>query len=154
MSQKSQSRSALIEVLLVEDSSGDVRLTREALKDAKMHISLNVVSDGAAAMAYLRRESTHAEAPRPDLILLDLNLPKKDGRDVLREIKESDALKSIPVVILTTSASPGDVERSYRLHANCYITKPVDLQGFIKVVQSIDNFWFSVVKLPNASGTS
>ena len=145
-------RSALIEVLLVEDSPGDVRLTREALKDAKMHISLNVVSDGAEATAYLRHEGNYAEAPRPDLILLDLNLPKKDGRDVLKEIKESEALKSIPVVILTTSASQVDVERSYKLHANCYITKPVDLQGFIKVVQSIDNFWLSVVKLPGDSG--
>jgi two-component system, chemotaxis family, response regulator Rcp1 len=145
-------RSALIEVLLVEDSPGDVRLTREALKDAKMHISLKVVSDGTEAMAYVRRERNYVDAPRPDLILLDLNLPKKDGRDVLKEIKESDALKSIPVVILTTSASPVDVERSYKLHANCYITKPVDLQGFIKVVQSIDNFWLTVVKLPGDSG--
>jgi chemotaxis family two-component system response regulator Rcp1 len=145
-------RSAPIEILLVEDSAGDVRLTREALKDAKTVISLNVVSDGAEAMAYLRREQHHAAAPRPDLILLDLNLPKKDGRDVLKEIKESDALKSIPVVILTTSASPVDVERSYKLHANCYITKPMDLQGFTKVVQSIDNFWLSVVELPSASG--
>lgn len=141
--------SALIEVLLVEDSAGDVRLTREALKDAKMHISLNVVADGTEAMAYLRREAGYARAPRPDLILLDLNLPKMDGRDVLREIKESDALKSIPVVILTTSASHVDIDRSYALHANCYITKPVNLQGFIKVVRSIDNFWFSVVKLPS-----
>jgi chemotaxis family two-component system response regulator Rcp1 len=145
-------RSAPIEILLVEDSAGDVRLTREALKDAKTVISLNVVSDGAEAMAYLRREQHHAAAPRPDLILLDLNLPKKDGRDVLKEIKESDALKSIPVVILTTSASPVDVERSYKLHANCYITKPMDLQGFTKVVQSIDNFWLSVVELPSVSG--
>jgi two-component system, chemotaxis family, response regulator Rcp1 len=152
MIHKNLTGSALIEVLLVEDSPGDVRLTREALKDTKMHISLNVVSDGTEAMTYLRREKTYAEAPRPDLILLDLNLPRKDGRDVLKEIKESDALKSIPVVILTTSASPVDVERSYELHANCYITKPVDLQGFIKVVQSIDNFWFSVVKLPSGSG--
>jgi two-component system, chemotaxis family, response regulator Rcp1 len=151
MTQKSHTQSALIEVLLVEDSQGDVRLTREALKDAKMHISLNVVSDGSEAMAYLRREKAYAEAPRPDLILLDLNLPKKDGRDVLKEIKESEELKSIPVVILTTSASPVDVERSYKLHANCYITKPVDLQGFIKVVKSIDNFWLSVVKLPSAA---
>jgi chemotaxis family two-component system response regulator Rcp1 len=145
-------RSTPIEILLVEDSAGDVRLTREALKDAKTVISLNVVSDGAEAMAYLRREQHHAAAPRPDLILLDLNLPKKDGRDVLKEIKESDALKSIPVVILTTSASPVDVERSYKLHANCYITKPMDLQGFTKVVQSIDNFWLSVVELPSVSG--
>jgi two-component system, chemotaxis family, response regulator Rcp1 len=149
MIQNSPSQSALIEVLLVEDSPGDVRLTREALKDAKMHISLNVVTDGTEAMAYLRREKHHAQACRPDLILLDLNLPKKDGRDVLKEIKESDELMSIPVVILTTSASPADVEHSYKLHANCYITKPVDLKGFIKVVQSIDNFWLSVVKLPN-----
>ncbi|MEJ0006965.1 MAG: response regulator [Steroidobacteraceae bacterium] len=149
---KTHIRSAPIEVLLVEDSPGDVRLTREALKDAKMHISLSVVSDGAEAMAYLRRELNHAQAPRPDLILLDLNLPKKDGREVLKEIKEDEALKSIPVVILTTSASPMDVERSYKLHANCYITKPVDLHGFIKVVQSIDDFWLSVVKLPNDPG--
>jgi chemotaxis family two-component system response regulator Rcp1 len=152
MTDKSHLRSTLIEVLLVEDSLGDVRLTREALKDAKMHISLNVVSDGIEAMAYLRREKDYAETPRPDLILLDLNLPKKDGREVLKEIKESDAFKSIPVVILTTSASRVDVERSYELHANCYISKPVDLQGFIKVVQSIDNFWLSVVKLPSDAG--
>src|ERR1700722_13882818 len=116
MTENSQPRSALIEVLLVEDSPGDVRLTREALKDAKMHISLKDVPDGAEAMAYLRRERNYAEASRPDLILLDLNLPKKDGRDVLKEIKESDALKSIPVVILTTSASQVDIEHSYKLH--------------------------------------
>jgi CheY-like chemotaxis protein len=151
MTQNSHNRSSLIEVLLVEDSPGDVRLTREALRDAKMHINLNVVSDGTEAMAYLKREKNHTEAQRPDLILLDLNLPKMDGRDVLKEIKESEGLKSIPVVILTTSASPVDVDRSYKLHANCYITKPVDLQGFIKVVQSIDNFWLSVVKLPTNS---
>jgi CheY-like chemotaxis protein len=149
MTYSSHSQSALIEVLLVEDSPGDVRLTREALKDAKMHINLSVVSDGAEAMAFLRREKQHLTAPRPDLILLDLNLPKKDGRDVLKEIKESEDMKSIPVVILTTSASPLDVEQSYKLHANCYITKPVNLQGFIKVVQSIDSFWLSIVKLPS-----
>ena len=137
-----------IEVLLVEDSPGDVRLTREAFKDAKVHINLYVVSDGAEAMAFLKREDKHANAPRPDLILLDLNLPKKDGREVLAEIKESLTLRSIPVVILTTSASDEDVLRSYHLHANCYITKPVGLDGFLKVVQSIDNFWLSVVKLP------
>jgi chemotaxis family two-component system response regulator Rcp1 len=152
MTQTIRAHSAPIEVLLVEDSPGDVRLTREALKDAKMHVRLNVVSDGAEAMAFLRREKNYAEAPRPDLILLDLNLPKVDGRDVLKAIKESDALKSIPVVVLTTSASRADVERSYMLHANCFITKPVDLQGFIKVVQSIDNFWLSVVKLPSDAG--
>jgi two-component system, chemotaxis family, response regulator Rcp1 len=153
MTQNLRARSAAIEVLLVEDSPGDVRLTREALKDAKMHISLHVVVDGIEAMAFLRRENQYADAPRPDLILLDLNLPRKDGRDVLKEIKESDALMSIPVVILTTSSSERDVEHSYKLHANCYITKPVDLEGFIKVVKSIDNFWLTVVKLPgDASG--
>jgi chemotaxis family two-component system response regulator Rcp1 len=138
-----------IEVLLVEDSPGDVRLTREAFKDAKVHINLHVASDGAEAMDFLRREGEHAHASRPDLILLDLNLPKKDGRQVLEEIKESPTLKSIPVVILTTSASEVDILRSYRLHANCYITKPVDLDGFLKVVKSIDNFWLSAVKLPH-----
>jgi chemotaxis family two-component system response regulator Rcp1 len=140
-----------IEVLLVEDSPGDVRLTREAFKDAKVHINLHLASDGAEAMAFLRREGGHANAPRPDLILLDLNLPKKDGREVLEEIKESTSLKTIPVVILTTSASEEDILRSYQLHANCYITKPVDLNGFLKVVRSIDDFWLSVVKLPHES---
>jgi two-component system, chemotaxis family, response regulator Rcp1 len=137
-----------IEILLVEDSAGDVRLTREAFKDAKVHINLNVASDGVEAMAFLGREGKHANAPRPDLILLDLNLPKKDGREVLSELKESAALKSIPVVILTTSASEADIHGSYQHHANCYITKPVDLEGFLKVVKSIDSFWLSVVKLP------
>ena len=139
---------AVIEVLLVEDNAGDVRLTREALKDAKVHINLNVASDGVEAMAFLGREGNHANAPRPDLILLDLNLPKKGGREVLTELKESPTLKSIPVVILTTSASEADVDGSYQHHANCYITKPVDLKGFLKVVQSIDSFWLSVVKFP------
>jgi chemotaxis family two-component system response regulator Rcp1 len=148
MTETTGSRLMPIEVLLVEDSAGDVRLTREALKDAKVHISLNVASDGIEAMAFLERQGAYANAPRPDLILLDLNLPKKDGREVLKEIKESAALKSIPVVILTTSSSSEDVLNSYRLHANCYITKPVALDGFLTVVQSIDNFWLSVVKLP------
>jgi len=138
-----------IEVLLVEDSPGDVRLTREAFKDAKVHINLHVASDGAEAMAFLGREGEYSNAPRPDLILLDLNLPKKDGREVLAELKESPALKCIPVVILTTSASEADIQGSYQRHANCYITKPVDLEGFLKVVRSIDNFWLSVVKLPH-----
>src|SRR6202140_1185215 len=137
------------EVLLVEDSPGDVRLTREAFKEAKVHINLHVVSDGAEAMAFLGRQGEYAHMPRPDLILLDLNLPKKDGREVLAEIKESPALKTIPVVILTTSASEADILRSYRLHANCYLTKPVGLEGFLEVVQSIDHFWLSVVKLPH-----
>src|SRR6202045_2737290 len=143
-----------IEILLVEDSPGDVRLTREAFKDAKVHINLHVASDGAEAMDFLNREGQHANAPRPDLILLDLNLPKKDGREVLEEIKESSALKSIPVVILTTSASDADILRSYKLHANCYITKPVGLDGFLEVVKSIDSFWLSVVKLPSEPRTA
>jgi len=143
----------MIDVLLVEDSPGDVRLTREAFKDAKVYLNLHVASDGAEAMAFLNREGGHANRPRPDLILLDLNLPKKGGREVLQEIKESPTLKSIPVVILTTSESDADILRSYRLHANCYITKPVDLNGFLEVVKSIDNFWLSVVKLPHEIGS-
>ena len=141
-----------IEVLLVEDSPGDVRLTQEALKDAKVQINLHVARDGIEAMAFLKREGENANAPRPDLILLDLNLPKKDGREVLQEIKENPAFKSIPVVILTTSAAEADILRSYMLHANCYITKPVDLEGFLTVVKAIDSFWFSVVKLPPHPG--
>jgi two-component system, chemotaxis family, response regulator Rcp1 len=137
-----------MEVLLVEDSPGDVRLTKEAFKDAKVHINIHVAVDGTDAMAFLKREGKHANAPRPDLILLDLNLPKKDGREVLEEIKQSPTLKIIPVVILTTSGSDADILRSYLLHANCYISKPVDLKGFLNVVKSIDNFWLSVVKLP------
>jgi two-component system, chemotaxis family, response regulator Rcp1 len=138
-----------LEVLLVEDSPGDVRLTREAFKDAKVHLNLHVASDGAEAMDFLNRAEKYSNVPRPDLILLDLNLPKKDGREVLEEIKQSPVLKSIPVVILTTSASDADVLRSYKLHANCYIIKPVGLDGFLEVVKSIDSFWLSVVKLPN-----
>jgi chemotaxis family two-component system response regulator Rcp1 len=138
-----------IEILLVEDSPGDVRLTREAFKDAKVHMNLHVASDGTEAMAFLRREGDYANVPRPDLILLDLNLPKKDGREVLGEIKESPTLKSIPVVVLTTSASEADILKSYNLHANCYITKPVGLNGFLDVVKSIDDFWLTVVKLPS-----
>jgi len=137
-----------IHVLLVEDSPGDIRLTQEALKDAKMHINLHVARDGQQAMSFLMRQGEYANGPRPDLILLDLNLPKKDGREVLKEIKEDPTLKIIPVVILTTSASEADILRSYSLHANCYITKPVSLDGFLTVVKSIDSFWMSVVKLP------
>jgi chemotaxis family two-component system response regulator Rcp1 len=149
--ESNQGRAEPIEVLLVEDSVGDIRLTREAFKDAKVHINLHVAADGAEAMAFLQREGRYAAAPRPDLILLDLNLPKKDGREVLKEIKESPTLGIIPVVILTTSASEADILRTYQLHANCYITKPVDLDGFLKVVKSIDSFWLSVVKLPRAA---
>lgn len=137
-----------IEILLVEDSPGDVRLTQEAFRDAKVHINLHVALDGTEAMAFLEQEGEYVNAPCPDLILLDLNLPKKDGREVLKEIKESPTLKSIPVVILTTSEAEADILRSYQLHANCYITKPVGLDGFLKVVSSIDSFWLSVVKLP------
>jgi chemotaxis family two-component system response regulator Rcp1 len=139
------------EVLLVEDNPGDVRLTREALKDAKVHISLHVASDGIEAMAFLNHEGEYAEVPRPDMILLDLNLPRKDGRQVLQEIKATPALMTIPIVILTTSESEQDILRSYQLHANCYISKPVDLDGFLTVVKSIDNFWLSIVKLPHES---
>lgn len=137
-----------LEVLMVEDSPGDVELTREAFKDAKIHINLHIAWDGAEGLGFLERTGKFANSPRPDLILLDLNLPKKDGRELLRELKASEILRSIPIVILTTSASEVDVLESYRLHANCYITKPVDLEGFLKVVKSIDGFWLSVVRLP------
>lgn len=137
-----------IQVLLVEDNPGDVRLTQEAFKDAKVHLEMHVVNDGVEALDFLHRRGVYGSKPRPDLVLLDLNLPRKDGRDVLAEIKADMALKTIPVMILTTSASDVDIESSYLLHANCYITKPVDLDGFLTVVRSIDNFWFSVVKLP------
>ena len=140
-----------IEILLVEDSPGDVRLTREALRDAKVQNHLHVALDGIEAMNFLGRDGAHAKAPRPDLILLDLNLPRMSGREVLEQIKQDSELMSIPVVILTTSAAEEDVIRSYRLHANCYITKPVDLDQFIKVVKSIDNFWLAIVKLPRTS---
>ncbi len=137
-----------IEILLVEDNPGDVRLTREALKDGKVTNNLSVVRDGEQAMAFLRRESDYAEAPRPDLILLDLNLPRKDGREVLSEIKADQDLRRIPVVILTTSNHEHDILEAYDLNANCYITKPVDLDQFIGVVRSISSFWLTIVKLP------
>jgi two-component system, chemotaxis family, response regulator Rcp1 len=137
-----------IELLLVEDSEPDVRLTMEALKEAKVKNRLWVVEDGVEAMAFLRQQDGHADAPRPDLILLDLNLPRMDGREVLRQIKSDDLLRRIPVVILTTSRSEEDVLRAYDLHANCYITKPVDFTRFMEVVRSIEDFWLTVVKLP------
>ncbi len=140
-----------IEILLVEDSPGDVRLTREALRDAKVRNNLHIALDGIEAMKFLGRDGIHADAPRPDLILLDLNLPRMSGREVLEQIKQDAELKAIPVVILTTSAAEEDIIRSYQLHANCYITKPVDLDQFIKVVKSIDNFWLAIVKLPRVS---
>ncbi|HEX8393316.1 MAG TPA: response regulator [Longimicrobium sp.] len=137
-----------IEVLLVEDNPGDVRLTREALKEGKVRNNLSVAPDGVEALAYLRRQGRYADAKRPDLILLDLNLPRKDGREVLGEIKADPALRTIPVVILTTSEAERDISGAYALHANCYITKPVDLDQFITVVKSIEDFWFTIVKLP------
>jgi chemotaxis family two-component system response regulator Rcp1 len=137
-----------IEILLIEDNPGDVRLTKEVLMEGKVRNHLKVVGDGVQAMAFLRRENNYAEAPRPDLILLDLNLPKKDGREVLQEIKADDQLKRIPVVVLTTSEADEDILRSYDLSANCYITKPVDLDQFIRVIRSIETFWLTIVSLP------
>ena len=138
-----------IEILLVEDNPADVRLTREALKEAKVRNQLHVVGDGVAAMEFLKGEGEYTGAPRPDLILLDLNLPKKDGREVLEEIKADSSLKRIPVVVLTTSQAEEDIVKTYNLHANCYVTKPVDLDQFITIVRSIEDFWLTIVKLPN-----
>ena len=137
-----------VEILLVEDNPGDVRLTIEALKEGKVHNTLSVARDGVEALAFLRREGAFARASRPDLILLDLNLPRKDGREVLAEIKEDPLLRRIPGVVLTPSKAEEDILRTYDLHANCYIAKPVDLEQFISVVRSIDDFWLSVVRLP------
>lgn len=141
-------RNGPIEILLVEDNPGDVRLTREALKEGKVYSNLHTVKDGVEAMEFLRRQGKFKDAPRPDIILLDLNLPKKDGREVLEEIKTDDQLKRIPVVVLTTSKAEEDVLKTYNLHANCYVTKPVDLEKFMVVVKSIDVFWLTVVTLP------
>ena len=137
-----------IDILLVEDNPGDARLTKEALCDAKVRNRLSIVEDGEEAMAFLRRKGRYADAPRPDIVLLDLNLPKKDGREVLAEIKADEDLRRIPVVILTTSKSEEDILKSYNLNANCYVTKPVDLDQFIRVVRTIEDFWFTIVKLP------
>ena len=137
-----------IEVLLVEDSPGDVRLTREALGDANPAIQLNVATDGIDAMAFLRREGPHVQAVRPDLILLDLNLPRMDGRQVLAQIKLDDRLKTIPTIILTTSNAEADILKSYQLQANCYLSKPVQLDAFESLVKSINDFWLTKAKLP------
>lgn len=137
-----------IEILMIEDNPGDIRLTQEAMKEAKMGNRLSVVGDGVEALEFLRRQGRFADSPRPDLILLDLNLPRKDGREVLAELKADPDLKRIPVVVLTTSRAEQDVERAYSLHANCYITKPVDFGQFMRVVQQIDDFWVNVVTLP------
>jgi len=138
----------VFEILLVEDNPGDARLAQEALKEGRMTSRLKVVVDGVEAMAYLRSEGQYTGAPRPNLVLLDLNLPRKDGRQVLAELKADDDLRRIPVVVLTTSQAEQDILRSYDLHANCYITKPVDLDRFISVVRSIEEYWCSVVTLP------
>jgi chemotaxis family two-component system response regulator Rcp1 len=140
-----------IEVLLVEDSPGDVRLTREALRDANPSVHLHVAADGVEAMAFLRREAGHGNAPRPDLILLDLNLPKMDGREVLMHIKEDESLKTIPTIILTTSQSEADIVKSYELHANVYLSKPVQLGAFESLVKSINDFWVMRARLPGKS---
>jgi CheY-like chemotaxis protein len=136
------------EVLLVEDSPGDVRLTREAFRDVGMAVKLHVANDGVDAMAFLRREGDHTNAPRPDFILLDLNLPKMDGREVLAQIKKDESLKTIPIVVLTTSDADADIANSYQLQANCYLTKPVQLDEFEGLVKSITDFWLKKVKLP------
>jgi CheY-like chemotaxis protein len=138
-----------VEILLAEDNAGDVRLTVEALKAGRVQHNLSVVEDGVEALSYLRQQGRYAESPRPDLILLDLNLPRKDGREVLAEIKRDPLLKAIPVVVLTTSTAEQDVLRVYDLYANCYVTKPVDLDGFFAVVGAIEDFWLSVVRRPS-----
>jgi len=142
-------RGSVVKILLVEDNPGDVRLTQEALKESKMLNELFVAEDGVEALEFLKREGKYTDAPHPDLILLDLNLPKKDGRELLEDIKSDEKLRRIPVVVLTTSKAQEDIYRMYEQHANCYITKPIDLDQFIEVVKSIDNFWLTIVKLPS-----
>lgn len=142
----------IIEILLVEDNPGDVRLTQEVFKDGRIHNRLNVVCDGVEALLYLRQEGLYSDVLPQDLILLDLNLPKKSGREVLAEIKADPALRQIPVVVLTTSAAEPDILEAYNLHANCYITKPVDLEQFERVIRSIEDFWLALVKLPRREG--
>lgn len=137
-----------VEILLVEDNPGDIRLTMEAMKEGRLVLNMSVVNDGVEALAFVHREGEHSGAARPDLILLDLNLPKKDGREVLKEIKGDPNLRQIPVVILTTSEAEQDILRTYDLHANCYVTKPVDLDQFLRVVRLIEDFWFTAVLLP------
>ena len=148
MAERERKAAPPVEILLVEDNPGDVRLTQEALKEGKVYNNLHWAKDGVEALEFLKRQGKHAKAPRPDIILLDLNLPKKDGREVLALIKSDGDLKQIPVVVLTTSEAEEDVLKSYELHANCFVTKPVDLEKFIHVVQSIDRFWLTVVTLP------
>ena len=140
-----------VEILLVEDNPGDVRLTQEVFKEGRLSNHLHVVGDGIDAMAFLRQQGKYASVARPDIILLDLNLPKKDGREVLGEIKKDEDLRRIPVVVLTTSSAEQDILKAYDLHANCYISKPVDLDEFIKVVRTIEDFWLQIVKLPGGA---
>lgn len=142
----------VVKILLVEDSIGDIRLTQEVFKEGKLNNELYTVKDGEEATSFLHKKGPYANSPRPDLILLDLNLPKKDGREVLKEIKSDKDLARIPVVVLTTSKAEEDIERTYDLHANCYITKPIDIDQFIHVAKSIEDFWFSIVKLPSGAG--
>lgn len=142
------SRARPIEILLVEDNPADIRLTVEGLKDAKVANNLHAVQDGSAALDFLFRRAGHQSAPRPDLILLDLNLPGIDGRAVLREVKDDASLRTIPVVVITSSEAEADIIRAYESHANCFISKPIDFEGFLQVVRSIEDFWFTVVKLP------
>lgn len=136
------------EILLVEDSQADIRLTQEALKENKVKINLHIVNDGVEAMEFLRKQNKYANAPTPDLILLDLNMPRKDGREVLKEVKEDPALSAIPIVVLTISKAEEDILLSYKYHVNCYIRKPLDLTKFIEVVKAITSFWFTIVTLP------
>lgn len=148
MSPKAQTSPKPIDILLVEDDEGDILLTKKALSDGKIYNSLHVAKNGVEALAFLRREGEHADAPRPDMVLLDLNMPRMDGRETLANIKQDENLRSIPVVVLTTSDADQDILKSYDLQASCYITKPVDLPQFTKVVGAIKDFWFTVVKLP------
>ena len=143
-----QEAGKMINILLVEDNPGDVRLTEEAFRESKIRNQFHAVEDGVEALAFLHQEGKYAAAPHPDVILLDLNLPRKDGREVLEEIKSDEKLQRIPVVVLTTSSAEEDIIRTYNLHANCYINKPVDLEQFLKVVQTINEFWLNIVVLP------
>jgi CheY-like chemotaxis protein len=142
----------IIDILLVEDNLGDVRLTEEALKESKLAVNMRVARDGIEALAMLHGEGVYADQPQPDLILLDLNMPRLDGREVLRQIKSDDQLKHIPVVVLTTSEAEKDILQAYGLHANCYITKPVEFDEFMKIIKSIEGFWLTVVRLPDGTG--
>ncbi len=138
-----------VDILLVEDNPGDVRLAQEALKSSKVRNNLFVVEDGVEAMAFLRKEGKYKDVPRPDLILLDLNLPRKSGREVLEEVKTDDCLMTIPVVVLTVSRAEEDICRAYKLHANCYVTKPLDFEQFLKITKTIEEFWLTIVRLPS-----